>query len=947
LVAGEAGVGKTRLVEEVIRSAAAQGATVLRGRCYEFGSGVPYQPIADALRSILDSRHATPDIQYLLSNVQPVWLAELSRLLPELRQLCPGLPEPIPMSGEATQQRLFEAVARFLQAAVGGRQSAVVFLDDLHWADTSTLDLLHYLVRQLGGTPVWIVSTYRLEEVDLSHPLTRLRQGLSRDHLVDLLSLEPLSPAAVGEIARSLAGEEAETDLGAFLYRESEGNPLFLVEAVSDLQEQGALRGGEDGCWQWVGPPEAGLVLSEVEGTLPTGVRDVVLQRVGRLSEPAQRLLTLAAVIGRGFDAALLEAAAGRDAAAVDESLDEWLTRRLVQLHSASALQLPTSNLQPPISNLQYDFSHDKIRATVYHAAGPARRRMLHRRVGTALENLYADRLGDVYEQLAHHYEQAGAVEQALTYLPLAAAKSTAVYAHQEALAYYDRALALLAEEDARRWEITLQRGKSLHSLAQYDDAITVCQQVVRAESTGDRLLAARAANELSAICRAHRDYEEARAWSERAQWLAGEAGDRAEQARAKQMQAEVEREQGNLESAQRLFEEVLMLHRALADQRGVAECLSGLGHLFSAQGWYDGARQRFEEALALFRALGDRQREATCLRAIGLTHWRQGANDAAYRAFTESLDTCRAIGDRMGEATSLNNLGLIHIIQGDSDETRRCWEESVALYRSLGLEKRVATSLHNLGILHADLGDYAAAQQCLEESLAISGTVGAKAREAIDLGWLGNLHLLRGEYDQARHQLKAALDLDREIGGGEEQSWHLLWLGAVAYEAGTLAEARDRLQQATQLAERQGVELRLDEAHCWLAAVHLAQGDGKAALDAARQALSNAETRGKPSEMGACYAMLGAVYGSGLIEEAEDPASHFERALALVEGGKPFEYGVALRRYGAYLLRSGDPEQGRAYLQEAQGIFERIGARGELTKVTRLLAGDDAYHLR
>ena len=355
LVEGEAGVGKTRLVEEVARYAEAQGAVVLRGRCYEFGGGVPYQPIAEALRSILDIGYSTPNpqspisnIQSPISNLEPVWLAELSRLLPELRQRWSDLPEPVQVSGEAARQRLFEAVARFLLIS---HFSFLIFLDDLHWADQSTLDLLHYLVRQLSDAPVWIVGTYRPEEVSLSHPLTRLRQGLSRDHLVDRLVLEPLSTEAVGEIARSLVGEEEGGTLGAFLYHESEGNPFILAETVSDLHEQGTLRSGEAGRWQWAGPPAAGV--------LPAGVRDVVLQRVGRLSEPAQRLLTLAAVIGRHFDAPLLLAAAGRDVKVVDESLDEWLRRRLVQPHPTSNLQPPASNpsatlrtgLQPPISN--------------------------------------------------------------------------------------------------------------------------------------------------------------------------------------------------------------------------------------------------------------------------------------------------------------------------------------------------------------------------------------------------------------------------------------------------------------------------------------------------------------------------------------------------------------------------------------------------------------------
>ena len=385
-------------------------------------------------------------------------------------------------------------------------------------------------------------------------------------------------------------------------------------------------------------------------------------------------------------------------------------------------------------------------------------------------------------------------------------------------------------------------------------------------------------------------------------------------------------------------------------------------GNILSSRGAYDAARQRFEEALAVFQDLGDRQSEATCLRTIGAVYWRQEANDAAHRAFAESLDICRTIGDQLGEASCLDDSGLVYIAQGDYDETRRCWEESVALYRSLGLEKRAAIGLHRLGILHSSRGDYAAAQRCLEESLAINRSVGAKSSEALDLGWLGRLHLQRGEYDEARRHLEAALALDREIGGSEEQVWHLVWMGAVAYEAGNLTEAKARVQEAVWLARKRGVNLGTYQV-CWLVAVHLAHADGKAALAAARQALADAESKRRPAEAGACCTMLGAVHSSGLLAEAEDPVPYFERALALLGDKDPFGRGVALRCYGAYLVHSGDPstgrrgepaepsgrrrERGQAHLRKAQAIFERIGAQGELAKVTRLLAGEDTLHLR
>ncbi len=458
LVEGEAGVGKTRLVEEFMRHAATRGARVLRGLCYDFGSGVPFQPIAMALRSALDDGDPKPGSRLGGPNLEAVWLAELSRLLPELRQRWPDLPQPIQEPGEPARQGLFEAVARVLLALAGNAVAArpgagrwaeatrplILFLDDLHWADPSTLDLLHYLARRLQEAPIWLVGAYRPEEAGLRHPLTRLRQGLGRDHLVNRLALAPLPPDMVERVARSLVGEAGAAALGRFLYRESEGNPFILSETVSSLQEQGVLCPEGAGLWRWTGPPQ--------EERLPAGVRDLVLQRVGRLDEAVWRLLRLAAVLGRAFDVSLLQAISGADAATVENSLDEWLARRLVRRH--------------PTSYAQYDLSHDKIRAVIYYEIELGRRRALHRQVAEALERWLADRIEAEAGLLAHHWAESDRPERATGYLLAAGDQAHLVYAYREAIDYYRRALVYLKEqgEQERAARTLMKLGLTYHN---------------------------------------------------------------------------------------------------------------------------------------------------------------------------------------------------------------------------------------------------------------------------------------------------------------------------------------------------------------------------------------------------------------------------------------------------------------------------------------------------
>jgi ABC-type oligopeptide transport system substrate-binding subunit/DNA-binding SARP family transcriptional activator len=463
LVAGEAGVGKTRLVEEVIRYARMQGAVILRGRCYEFGSELPYQPIADALRGFL---RATPAAMPALSTT---WLTALARLLPELREQHPHLPAPPAQEQLAVRQHLFEGVAQFLRALTQSHDDLLsrpllFFLDDLHWADASSLDLLHYLLRNLADVPIGLVGTYRPEETTLTHPLTRLRQGLSRDHLVTRISLAPLDSDAVLQLTQKLLNTRHCEALAQILYRESEGNPFFLIETLYTLDEQGLLNPDVRATdWQ--------AFLAHVN--TPGSVQDVILQRVGRLTPSARELLTLAAVIGRHFNAQLLQKAADEQPAVINACLVLWQQRHLMRSH--------------PTAAGCYDFQHDKIRKVVYESIPLAQRRQLHARVGQALEQ-DADSQQNSH-LLAWHWRQAGYARKAVPYLLQAGDQARLLYARQEAVTFYRQALELLQAlgEDEQAARTLMKLGITHHHAFEFEQARTAYDQAFHLWQQGAR----------------------------------------------------------------------------------------------------------------------------------------------------------------------------------------------------------------------------------------------------------------------------------------------------------------------------------------------------------------------------------------------------------------------------------------------------------------------------
>jgi len=403
VLTGEAGIGKTRLAEELLAWVGRQGMTSAHARCYAAEGELAYAPVATWLR-------ADP-FRGALSRLTDIWLTEVTRCMPELLVERPELAPPGPLTEAWQRQRLFEALAR---AILGARQPLLLLLDDLQWCDRETLEWLHYLLRFDEHARLLIMGTVRPEETTPAHPLEALLAALRRDGQVTEIALGPLDAAETVLLAGHLAGGDLDAELAVHLYRETEGNSLFVVEA---------MRMGV-GAAKDTGPQVAlhGLGMS------PT-VQAVITARLAQLSPQARELVGLAAVIGRAFTFEVLGRASGGDEDTLVRGLDELWRRRIVREQGVNA----------------YDFSHDKLREGAYAALHTAQRCLLHRRVAEALEMVYVQTLDLVSGYIATHYEQAGMVEQAVTYYQRAAETAQRIYANAEALALSQRALALLA----------------------------------------------------------------------------------------------------------------------------------------------------------------------------------------------------------------------------------------------------------------------------------------------------------------------------------------------------------------------------------------------------------------------------------------------------------------------------------------------------------------------
>jgi tetratricopeptide (TPR) repeat protein len=449
LVAGEPGIGKTRLSLEFGRRRASEGSTVLVGYSDEENL-VPYQPFVECL-SWYFRNCPQAELRGQLAAIGGG--GELAPFVPELRNRIPELPSPPQMDPEGQRYCLFEAVAAMLAVASRARPMLLIF-DDLHWADKPTLLLLRHIIRSARTASFTIVATYRESELGRAHPLAELLTTLRREPRVTRLVLRGLNITHVKALVASIIGPNAPSQLPQVIMDSTDGNPFFATEMLEHLKETGEITKVDGMMGRSI--DVAALGLSE-------GIKEVIGRRLSRLSEACNRVLSVAAIIGREFDATLLEAVADLPESKLLNALEEATRAQLVG--------------ESQVVSGRFEFMHVLIRETLYNELSSPRRVRLHRCVADAIESLTQNMPNPPLAELAYHFSQAasaGAVDKAIDYARRAGDRAADGLAHEETARLFDMALHSLefrpAGRDTERLRVDLhtRRARSFDALGQW-----------------------------------------------------------------------------------------------------------------------------------------------------------------------------------------------------------------------------------------------------------------------------------------------------------------------------------------------------------------------------------------------------------------------------------------------------------------------------------------------
>ena len=819
-ICGEAGVGKTRLVNEFLNLAKKKGIKTLSGWCLS-EAAISYFPFIEAFNTYMPTiRDEKP--KSAMTNQLGItgWLKgpEYARES-KARELF--------STPKIARDRTFEAAAKVL-LQLSTKEPLILFLDDLHWADHLSLALLHYLSRKCKNSRLLIIGTYRAEELirtkeERLHPLEETMFSMSREDLLTKMELNRLKRNDFPKLLRSIFRSSFDEEFVEKLYRETEGNPLFALETLNLLAEEDFLSERE-GQWILMAPTE--------KIGIPSKVHEVIIRRIARLEREERKLLDLAAVCGHSFNPETLSRTLALDIADVLEKLIEIEQRhRLIRSIDST-----------------FEFTHQKIREVIYANLQRELRRVYHLKTASCLEQVLAEKISDGYlADIALHYVEGGAPEKAFEYFVKLGEKAVNIYANVQAIEYLSKALeatqknvSLATNENLAKiyklrgiaWLRQDERTKAINDFnlmlqnatnisdesmiaeahywlgsayepyfGEIDEAMRhLTTAVEMARKTGNKPLEGRSLGEIGSALMwgATPDtMDEGRMRLEESSRICKEIGDKVTEASNLQMLGMYYNWKGEFNRAKENLNKALALAEEVGGIPIIIGKLFGLSMVLAGNGEYNDAISTGQRCLQLARDSGLWSNVCIILNTLGWIYHDLSNIELALKYNNEAIEIARAHQKSRamgGVPSSLLNLGMDYLYKNDYENAEKYFKEVSSLYHQHpGAWWRVETHiLLGRGEIALAIGDYAQALKLAEDLLAVSEKADAKKYIAKGLKLKAEALAKRGNIEDAINVMENALKLAQEVGNPP-----LLW--QIHYSLGLLLEKQGNPQKANE----------------------------------------------------------------------------------------------------------------------------------------------------
>ncbi len=748
LICGELGIGKTELLAEVEGKARIKGFEIFKGNCYPETRDIPFHPLIQIVEGAVKAIEKSG----LLQELPSTWQEEIQFLYSgnkedeKFEDPERGLPE----NRYKEEFRIYEIFSSFIHT-LSSSKPVMLSIENLQWADPSSVKLLKYIRRQIRNRRVLICGTVRDKEIGPAEGMELATQhefhALKKENLLRELTLTGLNDVEIyAMIEMRMGNKKGDRALKEKVLDLSEGNPLFAKEILNYLLREKSDLLEETESWDQV-------PLDEI---IPPNILELFERNLVNLDEEVKSVLSYASVIGNEFDFGVLMGISGKNEGYLLDIVDAAVKEGLIQ-------ELDRDEGD------HYAFTPFLIGRVLYRGLPSEKRRVLHKKIGEVLEMLHAKSLSAYYGVLSFHYQKAGVFQKAVHYATLAGDRARDLYAHTEAVSFYSSALGML--EDAfvpYPYEMAAKlydkRGRRLFALGKYpqyrDDfqsMITCSREAENKELEGKALVY------LSSSLLTRGNLDEAKTLADAARKIGQDIQDQSIMMLAHSDLGGVALYQGNFKEALDHYKASLRISETLKDEEAITRNLSNIGVYYWFRGKYDKAIEYYQIALKRLEEHGDKRLLALTLNNLGAVYYMLGKIRESMKAYQESIVLCREIKDKALLAYNYNNLGEIYQALGIGQKAMKYHDDAIKLIKGVGERYVECDILRNIGIdLHLN-GKTRRSLRCLRNALRLSRKVGKVNFTMSVLFDFGCIRLESGDLDGAVENCEELLRLSEE----------------------------------------------------------------------------------------------------------------------------------------------------------------------------------------
>lgn len=750
LIAGETGIGKSRLLEELGKYAELKGVQYLKGRSLYQENAEPYLPFIEAFGGYLlkDLDLEEGDGRALIGDAVD---DQFSLGILPLGQMSESSTsnEKSGLSLQEERDRLFESLYRIV-IDISEKKPLLLVLDDIQWADDSSLQLLHYLARNIRNQKVLMCASYSPEDLKedggRTHPLSETLRRMRIEKLFKEIWLDRLNENWTVTMIESLVGKQGLPDeFIKMLYKKSEGNPFYIEEVLRSLVNEGLI---QIDSYRWDGKIDTSRI------RIPGTIRDVIARRIDGLDDKTKTILRFASIIGNRFNFDVLHKISDVSEEEVTDAIDASIAANIIHEDLSSEEE-------------SYKFDHALIREVIYESMSRSRRRLMHKKIGYIIEELYKNRLDEVVYNLAHHFCEGKDSEKTLIYAMKAGEKAIKAFAPEDAIHCFLIALRTLEEME--------------------DDKENMAKKLI-------------VMGELGEIHNIIGEWDTSLGYHKKALNLSEKLGNIFEKARAYRSIGHIKQNKGNYDSALMNFKKGLEISEKINDLHGMADTYRGLGRIFWRKGEFQKAIDFYEWSLGLTEKIKDEKVMANTYIELGNIYSELGDWEKAIEYQNNSLNLLEKSKNFYEIGRSYNNIGVTYARKGDMDRALENYRKSIEVSDRTGNIRMSGWALFNAGEAYAKIGEFQKAEDCCGKSLSIFQRLGEKLGiSGADMSY-GIIYKLRKQWDKAIDYFEESIRIREELDMPYRLADGYYEFGLLYKEKGDEEKAKEYLLKALEI---------------------------------------------------------------------------------------------------------------------------------------------------